>query len=122
MANVKKIKYDISYTRGDTFSFVFDVSNLTQNDLTCAYMTGKEKDLPEGEALFSKKLNDGITKISTGKYRVFLSREDSIDLDVDGQYMYDVEIKFDSTIKTIMSGCFKVTQDYTTPEDEGSGS
>lgn len=120
MANVKKIRYDITYTRGDTFSFVFDVSALTTNDLSCAFMTLKDKNDPDGTALFSKKLNNGITKISAGKYRVFLTRDDTINLDIDGQYMYDIEVKFDTTIKTIMCGCFKLLQDYTKPADEGS--
>lgn len=120
MANVKKIHYDIELTRGDTFNIAIDVSKLTSNDLTCAYMTCKEKDNPTGTAKFIKKLNSGITKISSGKYKISLARADTIDLEVEGKYMYDVEVKYDNEIKTIICGCFKLLQDYTTPNDEGS--
>lgn len=121
MANVKKTKFDITLTRGDTYHITIDVSKLTSTDLVCAYMTCKEKDHPEDNAKFIKKLNDGITKISDGKYKVSLAREDTINLDVDGLYMYDVEIKYGNEIKTIMYGALKLLQDYTTPNDEGSG-
>ena len=121
MASVKKTRFDITMTRGDTYNIVFDVSKLTTSDLTCAYMTCKEKDAPEGTAKFCKKLSDsGIAKISSGKYKISLARADTINLDVDGQYMYDVEVKYDNEIKTIMCGCFKLLQDYTTPNDEES--
>lgn len=120
MANVKKIIYDIEFTRGDTFNIAIDVSNLTSNDLISAYMTCKEKEEPSGTAKFVKKLNSGITKISNGKYKISLARADTIDLEVEGKYMYDVKVKYDNEIKTIMSGCFKMLQNYTTPNDEGS--
>lgn len=121
MASVKKTKFDITMTRGDTYNIVFDVSKLTTSDLTCAYMTCKEKEAPEGTAKFCKKLSDGgIAKISSGKYKISLVRADTIDLDVEGQYMYDVEVKYGNEIKTIICGCFKLLQDYTTPNDEGS--
>lgn len=114
------IDYPIIFTRGDTFSFVFDIGELTNIDLTHAYMTCKEKDNPEGEPVFQRKLNDGITKISTGKYRVQIERENTVGLDVNCKYMYDVEVKYSSAIKTIIKGTFEVEQDYTNPDDEGS--
>ena len=120
MARVKKTKFDIEMTRGDTYNIAIDISQLTTDDLTGAYMTCKEKDQPEGTAKFVKKLNNGITKISDGKYKISLAREDTIGLDVDGQYMYDLEIRFSNEIKTIMWGCLKLLQDYTTPDVEGS--
>lgn len=120
MASVKKTKFDITMTRGDTYNIVFDVSKLTSSDLTSAYMTCKDKDAPEGTAKFCKKLSDGIAKVSDGKYKISLVRADTINLDVEGQYMYDVEVKYNNEIKTIMCGCFKLLQDYTTPNDEGS--
>lgn len=120
MANLKKTRFDIAMTRGDTYNIFFDISKLTTSDLTYAYMTCKEKEAPEETAKFCKKLNSGITKVVSGKYKISLDRADTIDLDIDGKYMYDIEIKYSNEIKTIVYGCFKLLQDYTTPADEGS--
>lgn len=120
MAKLLKKEFNIILTRGDTYSLDFDVSNLTSTDLTEAYMTCKEKNNPSGTALFCKKLNSGITKITSGKYKVSLTRADTINLEIEEKYMYDIEIKYGNEIKTIVSGTLKLMQDYTTPADENS--
>lgn len=118
--NVKKARYDINFTRGDTFSFIFDIRQLTEQDLTHAYMTVKRKDAPGSQSVFQKRLNSGISKIDAGRYRVSIDRADTIGMDLkDDHYMYDIEIKYDSKIKTIIWGHFRLCQDWTTPQDEG---
>lgn len=117
MKQIEAVIYNISFTRGDTFGFSFNIEDLTEEDLTHAYMTLKEKSNPEGEALFIKKLNDGITKIENGLYKVQIERADTIKLVVDAPYIYDIEVRYGSAIKTIIKGAFQVTQDCTTPKD-----
>ena len=120
--NIRTINYPIEIIRGDTYSFCFKINSLNDLEISEIYMTCKEKSNPDGEIIFQRKLLDGINKIGINEYKVQIERANTINMNVETQYMYDIEIKYDSVIKTIINGEFKVNQDYTNPDDEESDS
>lgn len=109
MAN-KAIKRDITIPRGDTFAFGFECAALGQ-DLDGAYFSCKEN-ADDSTYVFQKTINDGITKVSSGKYRIRVAPEDTAELDV-ADYAYDFRIEVNNDVFTIMQGAFKLTQEVT---------
>ena len=61
--------------QGDEFSFTVTFKNL-QEDLTTFNM-GVKKEYTDETLLVNKSLGNGITKITTGKYRVDFSPEET---------------------------------------------
>ena len=61
--------------QGDTFSFTITFKNLT-DDLT-SFDMGIKLNYSDEEFLLSKSLNDGITKIDDGKYRVDFTADET---------------------------------------------
>lgn len=120
--NIRTINCPIEIVRGDTYSFYFKINCGNDLEISEIYMTCKEKSNPDGEIIFQRKLGDGISEIGINEYRVQIERANTINMNINTQYMYDIEIKYDSVIKTIINGEFKVNQDYTNPDDEESGS
>ena len=105
--------YDIQFVRGDTFSFVFEVEDLTA-DLTTAYFSCKEDPSNDGEDYkFQKKLNNGIEKISATGYRVKIESEDTESLEVGTTYYYDLQLNINGDVITPMLGKLKLDQDVT---------
>ncbi len=100
----------LTMTRGDTLAFAVEIEGLNQ-DLDTAYFSCKLD--PEDDAyIFQKSLTDGITKVSSGKYRIRVAPEDTEDMDL-GFYYYDFEIGINSDIYTILKGKLEVTYDVT---------
>lgn len=118
MKNARTIEYPICIVRGDTFSFKFNINELTEEEITEAYLTCKLKSDPNGEIIFQKRLNEGITPITNSLYKINIERVDTMNMDVNLEYMYDIEIKYGNAISTIINGPFIVKQDYTNPDDE----
>lgn len=58
----------LTMVRGDTLAFGVEIEGLDQ-DLATAYFSCKN-DPNDDKYVFQKKLNDGISKVETGKYRV----------------------------------------------------
>lgn len=96
--------------RGDTLAFGVEIEGLT-TDLATAYFSCKS-DPTDTTYIFQKSLTDGITKVSTGTYRVRVAPEDTKNLDA-GTYYYDLQIGVSSDIYTIMIGKLKLVQDVT---------
>lgn len=61
-----------------------------------------------------------MAKLLKKEFNIILTRADTINLEIEEKYMYDIEIKYGNEIKTIVSGTLKLMQDYTTPADENS--
>lgn len=101
---------NLQMVTGDTLAFGVEIEGLTQ-DLEEAYFSAKVD--PESEEyIFSKTLQNGITKVDTGKYRVRVAPEDTADVQA-GTYYYDLRIGINSDIYTIMRGKLKMVFDVT---------
>jgi hypothetical protein len=105
------MEIDFLFTRGDTFSFTFELEDFT-GDLDTCYFSCKE-DVGDKTYAFQKSLGNGIEKISDKQYRVKLNREDTIDMIVGLPYFHDVEIGINGDFLTIISGKLKLKQDIT---------
>nr|DAR54804.1 MAG TPA: hypothetical protein [Caudoviricetes sp.] len=101
---------NIKITKGDSFSFIFEVENMEQ-ELKTAYFTCKNN-ADEKAKLFQKSLTNGITKLEGGKYIVKLSPRDTELIEV-GQYPYDLQIGVDDEIYTIIKGNLMIDYDVT---------
>ena len=100
----------VEMVRGDTFEFVATFDDLAA-DLSAAEFTVKP--LNGGNAVISKELNDGITKIATGKYDVKVDPADTATVSA-GTYAFDFEVTTaDGDVYTIMLGTISVMQDIT---------
>ena len=86
--------------RGDEFSFTITFKNLTE-DLT-TFTMGVKLDY-NGPMLLTKSLDNGITKISTGKYRVDFLPSETKSLLPDF-YVFDLRMSLGTTIFTPLYG------------------
>lgn len=100
---------NISMIRGDTFAFGVEIEGLDQN-LSSAYFTCRKSF--DGEIVFQKSLSHGISKVTTGQYRVRVAPEDTKQVEA-GQYYYDLEIGANSDIFTILKGTLTIEHDVT---------
>ena len=103
-------KENITFVRGDTFSFGVEIEGLEQ-DLESAYFTCKQNYTDDVNA-FQKSLDDGITKIDTGKYVVRVAPEDTKYLKA-GKYFYDFQIAANGDVFTVLHGVLEIEQDVT---------
>ena len=105
---------NLEIVRGDTFAFGMELTdeggNAITDDLTSAYFTCRQS--AEGEIVFQKTLGDGISKVSTGKYRVRVAPSDTATI-LAGRYFYDCQINLNSDCFTILKGILDIQQDYT---------
>ena len=110
---MEKLKNDfkISFTKGDTYAIAVKFKNITE-DLSLACFTVKEN--PDDSPLIQKTLGAGIDKIDdraykTEKtYKVQLQAIDTINLEANVQYLYDLQITLGNVVKTVLSGIFVV--------------
>lgn len=86
--------------RGATFSFIITFKNLNQDVTTMDFGIKADYDKP---MLIEKSLNDGITKIQTGKYKVEFSTTDITSLPA-GMYVFDLRYTIGSTPSIPLSG------------------
>lgn len=110
-----KTDTDITAVRGDTIALGVELydddGELITDDLDEAYFSCK-KDGADTAYVFQKSLNNGITKASTGVYKIRVAPEDTNTLDV-GTYYYDFEIHIDDDVYTPIKGKLKLEQDIT---------
>lgn len=104
---MKKI---INMIKGDTLSFTFEIENFTEELDTCYFSC--KKDVTDNNYIFQKSLNNGITKIDTGKYKVRVAPEDTKNVLI-GNYQYDLQIGINNDIYTIMNGLLTIEQEIT---------
>ncbi len=107
---------DLEFTRGDSVEFILELVSddgeqiiLEDNDML--YMTVKKNSRDE-EAIFQKKLGNGIEKTEDGKYLITILSTDTDNLDY-GEYGYDIELIACGKKKTL--GIYKInlTEEYT---------
>ena len=71
---------NLEMTRGDTKAFAVEIEGLDQ-DLESAFLSCKVSS-EDTEYVFQKSLEDGISKVETGKYRVRIAPEDTENVDL----------------------------------------
>lgn len=106
-----KNETNLTMTRGDTLAFAVEIEGLEGQDLDTVKFSCKT-DPDDQEYVFQKTLEDGISKVSAGKYRVRVAPEDTEDADL-GKYYYDLQIGLNSDIYTIMKGKLELTWEAT---------
>lgn len=104
------MKKNFDMIKGDTLAFVFEIENLNE-DLVSCYFSCK-KNSKNVEYAFQKSLNNGITKIETGKYKVRVAPEDTKTLST-GKYYYDLQIGIGEDIYTILTGQIYINEEIT---------
>lgn len=117
------IKRDLAMIKSDTMSFGFEVKGLGGQEPDAIQFTCKEK-LEDDFYLFAVNLNNTIDLRSydeesdTYTYGVRIPPEDTAGLDA-GRYFYDLELKVNNDIITLMIGRLtiedQVTSDNITP-------
>lgn len=93
--------------QGDEFSFTVTFKNL-QEDLT-TFVMGIKKEYTDSSMLIQKSLGNGITKISTGKYRVDFLPSETGALTPDF-YVYDLRMTIGSTVFTPLYGYLNIQE------------
>lgn len=101
---------NIKITKGDSFSFIFEIEDLSK-DLDSAFFTCKKNEDDESK-LFQKSLTNGISKLEDGKYLVRVAPNDTAFIE-QGQYPYDLEVGIDEEIYTIIKGNLMLDFDVT---------
>lgn len=93
--------------RGDQFSFTITFTNLQEDFDT--FVMGIKANYEDEQMLITKSLENGITKIDTGKYRVDFTPEDTEDLEPN-QYVYDLRFTLEDTVFTPLSGYLNIEE------------
>ena len=93
--------------RGDQFSFTITFTNLQEDFDT--FVMGIKANYEDEQMLITKSLEDGITKIDTGKYRVDFTPEDTDGLEPN-QYVYDLRFTLEDTVFTPLSGYLNIEE------------
>jgi len=109
----------ISMPRGDLrpISFTIDNNGEPYTDLDEIYFTVK-KSYANNRFLIQKKLGDGsIVLQSDDSFEFRIEPEDTDSLDY-GQYVFDIELVKDGTIKQTFVGDFILTNEVTFAENE----
>lgn len=102
--------------KGDTLAFGVEIAfdDTPPKDLDSARFSVKRN--PDDGNLFSKSLSDGIQKYKQADdklyYRVRVDPADTKDLEA-GFYYYDLEIRINGDVFTILKGLFIVEDDIT---------
>ena len=91
--------------RGDQFSFTITFTNLTADLSTMSF--GVKKDYTS-DIIILKTLNNGITKLDTGKYQITVNPSETM-LDA-GMYDFDLRFTIGSVIKTPLSGTINIME------------
>ena len=95
--------YDIRFYKGDTFSFKVSLKDKTQN-IDSAYLSVRE--YATEPIVLQKKLNQGITLVEEGVYRVQIESFDTYYLQAGVRYIFDLTFKCENVVKTILYGSF----------------
>lgn len=95
-----------SVKQGDQFSFTVTFTNL-QEDLT-TFKMGVKKDYTD-QMLIEKSLGNGITKVTTGKYRIDFTPAETQALDPD-YYVYDLRMTLGNTVYTPLYGYLMILE------------
>lgn len=102
-------EFKIEFTKGDTYALAIKFKNITE-DLRLAYFS--VKDNPDDAPLIQKSLGAGITKIddrgykNEKTYKFQLQPADTVNLEAQVQYLYDIQVTVGNVVKTVLHGVF----------------
>lgn len=96
-----------SVKKGDTFSFTVTFKNLSVDLDT--FVFGVKTNYNDVDYIIEKSLGHGIEKVSTGKYRIDISADESDDLNPD-QYIYDLRFTLGTVVSTPLSGYLNIEE------------
>lgn len=102
----------LTMVRGDTGALGMDIKDQTGAGqiLDSAYFT--VRDAWEGQILFQKSLDDGITMQEDGQYVVRIAPDDTKSVH-SGEYYYDLEISANGDVFTVLRGILMILHDVT---------
>lgn len=111
---------DFEFPRGDTKRFKFQLKDSEGNVLILSdsdqlYFTVKDNSR-SNTVLIQKKIGSGIV-YSDGYYYVTINPSDTNNLDY-RSYGYDIELKSDGIVKTLIIGEITLTEEYTFATNE----
>ena len=112
-SNFKMENKNITMTKGDTLSFVVEISDQEKEplDVETAFFTCK-KNFTDEVNVFKKSIGSGITRMDAGQYTVRVAPEDTESIEA-GKYFYDLQVGLNSDVFTIMKGIIEIEQDVT---------
>ena len=93
--------------KGDEFSFTVTFKNLTE-DLT-TFTMGVKSNYEDANMLITKTLNNGITKIATGKYQIDFTPAETGALSPN-IYVYDLRMTLGSVVYTPLYGYLNIQE------------
>ena len=109
------MKQNFEVVKGDTFTIGIEIEfDERPQQIDNAFFTCKS--VSDDKILFQKRLNSGISFIKQDGnklyYRVRVEPSDTKKLEV-GRYDYDVEVRLNSDIYTILRGILKIEKEIT---------
>jgi len=117
---MKRREKNIDLIRGDTLPIVFSLVNKNGNriseEVDEIYFTIK-KNYNDIEYVLQKKLSTNQIKKESDVFKLIISHEETANLEY-GYYIYDIEIKIDNYIKTVVIGKINLLSEVTFIENE----
>ncbi len=110
--NGMAVTQELSMVRGDTFAFDIVLSDLDGTSISSIFFTAKKK-ATDATPIFQKSLEDGISLLEEGRYRVRVAPMDT-DGVAAGKYVYDLQVGIGNDVYTILIGTLQIIQDVTT--------
>ena len=116
----EKLKMDIEFIRGDTQYIKFQLKDGSGNPIQLEddekiYFTLKQNSNSK-KVLLQKKFPADIS-FADGYYQLELSSKDTSKLAY-GSYQYDIELKINDFVKTLLMGTITLTEEITFQGDE----
>lgn len=104
---------NMKMTRGDTYSFgiEYKIDDESTQDLETCYFSCK-KNSDDENYIFQKSLDNGISKVANGQYRIRVAPEDTEEIEA-GNYFYDLEIGLNGDKFTLLKGILRIESDVT---------
>ena len=103
----------ITMVRGDSLSFgiqIYDQDKALM-DIEEAFFSCK-KNINDSAYVFQKSIADGIERMELGVYDVRVAPEDTAEIEA-GRYFYDMQVRLNSDIFTIMKGVLEIEMNVT---------
>ena len=107
---------NMNMVRGDTKSFAFEVEGMDEQEFDSIKFTCK-KNYTDTTPVFQKTLGDGISEVKDGRYVVRIAPEDTENVAL-GDYLYDLEMRVNGDVFTILRGKLRIVYDITREETE----
>lgn len=112
MLNVFTDNYNFLLVRGDTLYFGFEVQGNEEELSEYDFIFSCKSEPNSKEYIFQKVLNDGILYEGDNIFSVRVAPGDTENIDL-GEYFYDLEMRFNGDVFTVLRGRIDLVQDIT---------